>query len=84
MVSYPSIELNNVEDSTFYLCSTGLFNLIGGAEMKKLDSEKLGGFWRERRPMAMEDQKKETEKLIDDWTGVSGQNDDVMVIGFML
>ncbi len=84
MVSYPSIELANVDDSSFYLCSTGLFNLIGGSEMKKLDSEKLGGFWRERRPMPMEDQKKETDKLISNWTGVSGQNDDVMVIGFKL
>ena len=82
VVSYPSISLENIQDSTFYLCSTGVNNLIGGAEFKKLDTDTLGGFWREKRPLDMIEQKKETEKFLGDWTGVKGQNDDVMIIGF--
>lgn len=84
MISYPSIELDGVEDSCFYLCSSGVFNLIGGPDMKKLDIDKLGGFWREKRPLEMSEQKKETEKLLNSWMGVNGQNDDVMIIGFKL
>lgn len=84
MISYPSIELDNVSDSSFYLCSSGLYNLIGGPDMKKLEVNRLGDFWREKRPLEMSEQKKETEKMLSDWTGIGSQNDDVMIIGFKL
>lgn len=80
--SYPSISIENINESSFYLCSSGLTNLIGGPEFRKLDVKDIGGFWREKRPEAMIDQKKLTEKFLHDWSGVKGQNDDVMVIGF--
>ncbi|WP_370086836.1 PP2C family protein-serine/threonine phosphatase [Ekhidna sp.] len=80
--SYTSISLENTEDSSFYLCSTGVFNLIGGAEYKKLKVEQLGEFFRERRKTPMTEQRTIAEEHLVSWTGVNRQNDDIMIIGF--
>jgi len=82
VLSYPSIGLESTNESNFYLCSTGVGNLMGGVDFKKLEIATIGGFWREKRPLDMIDQKKETEKFLKEWTGVKGQNDDIMIIGF--
>jgi len=80
--SYSSISLENTKDSNFYLCSTGVFNLIGGPEFKRMSPDNLGAFWRERRKLEMEEQKLQTNNHLSEWTGVKGQNDDIMIIGF--
>ena len=81
-VNYASISVGDIADSNFYLCSSGVFNLIGGPEFQKLSLKNLGGFWRESRMMEMKEQKVETTKYLKDWMGVNGQNDDIMIIGF--
>lgn len=80
--SYASISLENTENSSFYLSSTGVFNLIGGKEFKKLTKETLGDFLRGIRKEHMEEQKTLVDNFLAEWTGVNRQNDDIMVIGF--
>lgn len=80
--SYPSISLENTTDSSFYLCSTGTFNLIGGPEFKKLTASQLGDFLRGQRKLEMAEQKVIIDQYLTAWTGVNRQNDDIMVIGF--
>lgn len=80
--SYPSISLENTKDSVFYLCSTGVFNLIGGAEFKKLSTDQLGDFLRDRRKVPLSEQKDMTAQHLTTWTGSNGQNDDILLIGF--
>lgn len=82
--SYSSISLENPTESSFYLCSTGTFNLIGGPDMKKMNVENIGKFWKDHEAIEMAEQKVKTEHLFNEWTGVNGQNDDIMVIGFKL
>ena len=79
---YSSNSLKDTEDSNFFLCSTGVFNLIGGPEFKKLSKEQLGDFLREKRKKPMAEQKHLAEQYLTAWTGVNRQNDDIMMIGF--
>lgn len=79
---YSSNTLEDTEDSNFFLCSTGVFNLIGGPEFKKLSKEQLGDFLREKRKTPMAEQKHLAEQYLTAWTGVNRQNDDIMMIGF--
>lgn len=80
--SYSSITLENSAGSSFYLCSTGVFNLIGGPTFKRMSMDTLGQFLRENRKAAMPDQKQMTSAYLEEWTGVNRQNDDIMIIGF--
>ncbi|GAB4229259.1 MAG: hypothetical protein Tsb0034_00870 [Ekhidna sp.] len=80
--SYSSNTIEDVEDSNFFLCSTGVFNLLGGPSFTKLDVQGLGDFLRDNRKELMQYQRKLLEKYLGEWTGSSGQNDDIMVIGF--
>ncbi|MEM0940701.1 MAG: hypothetical protein AAF600_08820 [Bacteroidota bacterium] len=81
VVSYSSISLENIAKSSFYLCSSGVFNLIGGANFDKMKSKDIGVFWRQNRMMEMTEQKTHTLNYLQEWTGINGQNDDVMIIG---
>lgn len=80
--SYTSISLEESTSSSFYLCSSGLFNLVGGTEFKKMQIDTFGEFLRGQRKESMEDQKVITTKYLEEWTGVNKQNDDIMIIGF--
>ncbi len=80
--SYSSIALENSKDANFYLCSSGVFNLIGGPEFKKLTKEQLGEYLFQRKKVPMQDQKKMAEEYLSTWTGANRQNDDIMIIGF--
>ena len=80
--SYPSIPTEGTKNSVFYLCSSGVFNLIGGPSFKKMTTGDLGSFLRERRKSTLADQKFQMGKFFNEWTGSGGQNDDIMVIGF--
>ncbi len=80
--SYTSISLENTKNSSFYLCSSGAFNLIGGPDFKKLSIQQLGEFLLEKKDVSMQEQKPLTEQFLTAWTGVNRQNDDIMVIGF--
>lgn len=80
--SYTSINLENTKESSFYLCSTGVFNLIGGPSFKKMSMQDLGDFMRGIRKEHMTDQKELTSKHLTEWTGINRQNDDIMIIGF--
>ncbi|MEQ8904241.1 hypothetical protein [Ekhidna sp.] len=80
--NYTSISLEDAADSSFYLCSTGVFNLIGGPNFKKLSKEQLAEYLREHRKDTLLDQKRLTEDYLATWTGANRQNDDIMVIGF--
>jgi len=80
--SFPSIAIENTKSSVFYLCSTGVFNLIGGSKFKKLSPGELAGFLREKKKSALQEQKIQLSEFFSGWTGSSGQNDDIMVIGF--
>lgn len=80
--NYSSINLDDAKGSTFYLCSTGVFNLIGGSEFKKLDKTQLAEVLREKNSATLSDQKLMLEEYLATWTGANRQNDDIMVIGF--
>lgn len=80
--SYTSISLEHTEDSNFYLCSTGVFNLIGGSNFQKLKIHDLGSCFLDKNTDSFLDQKKATSDFLTEWTGVKGQNDDIMIIGF--
>lgn len=74
--------IEGTKNSTFYLCSSGVFNLIGGPGFKKMMTGDLGAFLREQRKNTLVDQKFHMGKFFNEWTGSGGQNDDIMVIGF--
>lgn len=82
VLSYSSVVVDDFENSSLYLCSTGVFNLIGGDQFKKLSDNEIAAFWRDRRTQEMSEQKVETEMYLKEWIGVNGQNDDIMIIGF--
>ncbi|MFK7952231.1 MAG: hypothetical protein AB8B73_05250 [Ekhidna sp.] len=81
-LSYSSINLENTTDSSFYLASSGIFNLIGGPSFKKLDMDVMGSFLMNRKKVKMPKQKIQIEEFLSNWTGVSQQNDDILMIGF--
>ncbi|WP_425391454.1 hypothetical protein [Ekhidna sp.] len=80
--SYTSITLEDTKESKFYLCSSGVYNLIGGPEFKKLSMTQLGDYLLENRKHDMAGQKALVDQYLTAWTGVNRQNDDIMVIGF--
>lgn len=80
--SYTSNSLKDTKDSNFYLCSSGVFNLIGGPEFKKLSMNKLGDYLVQNKDVPLNEQKQLAEKYLLTWTGANRQNDDIMVIGF--
>ena len=81
-LTYPSITLEKTSQSNFYLCSSGIFNLIGGPDFKKLSMSKLGDFLLEQKVVSLTEQKTSVEQFLQSWTGVNRQNDDIMIIGF--
>ncbi|MEM9895704.1 MAG: hypothetical protein AAF789_04995 [Bacteroidota bacterium] len=81
-LSYSSISLKNADQSNFYLTSSGIFNLIGGPQYKKIGPKQLGDFFFKNKEFKMSQQKIITEDYLTDWTGVNQQNDDIMIIGF--
>lgn len=80
--SYPSNTLEDTAKSSFYLCSTGISNLIGGPSFTKMNMDTLGGFLRGQQSASFIEQKQLTSEYLAEWTGVNGQNDDIMLIGF--
>ena len=80
--SYNSNSLKDSSNANFYLCSSGVFNLIGGSELRKLSIQQLGKFLYEHKEASLSDQKVQTEHHLTTWTGANRQNDDIMVIGF--
>ena len=80
--SYTSISLEHTEDSNFYLCGTGVYNLIGGVDSRKLTTQDLSSFFYGKNNETFVDQKKAVFDYLTEWTGAKGQNDDIMIIGF--
>ena len=81
-LAYSSITLDNAGESCFYLCSSGVYNLIGGKEYKQLTIERLSKFFTKNSGHLFEQQRIIVEDYLTDWTGSNRQNDDIMVIGF--
>ncbi|MCP4458552.1 MAG: hypothetical protein GY816_11095 [Cytophagales bacterium] len=81
-LAYSSITLENPDKSSFYLCSSGVLNLIGGKDYKKLTSQRLSKLFRTNSGHLMDQQKVIADDFLTDWTGANRQNDDIMVIGF--
>lgn len=81
-LSYSSIALENPKDSSFYLMSSGIYNLIGGPSFKKLSTSEIGRFLMRRNNVAMREQKILVDEFLTNWTGASQQNDDILMIGF--
>lgn len=81
-LSYSSISLEDTADSSFYLISSGIQNLIGGPSFKKLSIDEIGNFLTKRRKVPMLQQKEQIEQYLTKWTGASQQNDDILFIGF--
>lgn len=80
--SYSSNALKDSENSNFYLCSSGVFNLIGGPDFKKISVNQLGDYLLQNREATLLEQKRLAEQYLSTWTGANRQNDDIMVIGF--
>jgi len=82
VLAYSSIKLEETKESDFYLCSSGVFNLIGGPSFKRLSVKEMGEFLKEKFSSPMHKKKALLEEFLIDWTGASQQNDDIMVLGF--
>ncbi|MEQ9468065.1 MAG: hypothetical protein RLN88_11675 [Ekhidna sp.] len=80
--SFSSNSLSMTTESNFYLCSSGIFNLVGGPDFKKLSMAQVGDYLFEKREASIQEQKHLTEQYLATWTGANRQNDDIMVIGF--
>lgn len=80
--SYSSNSIKDPINSNFYLCSSGVFNLIGGPDFKKLSISQLGDYLLKNTDAPLLEQKALTEQYLATWTGANRQNDDIMVIGF--
>lgn len=80
--NFLSISLEDPKNSNFYLCSSGVFQLIGGPSFKKLSMDALGEFLFDRKKAKMDNQKKLVDEFLTNWTGANQQNDDILVIGF--
>lgn len=80
--SYSSNTLKDPENSSFYLCSSGVFNLIGGPDFKKLSIIQFGDYLMNNNSKSLTEQKNLAEQYLATWTGANRQNDDIMVIGF--
>jgi hypothetical protein len=80
--AYSSVKLTETESSDFYLCSSGVLNLIGGPSFKRLVLEDMGLFLKEKFSTPMYEKKKLLQEFLLNWTGSSRQNDDIMIIGF--
>ena len=79
--AYSSVNLEDSRESSFYLCSSGVFNLIGGKEYRKMSSEMMGKFFTKQAGHTMGIQKAATNEYLTSWTGSNRQNDDILVIG---
>ncbi|WP_436516485.1 hypothetical protein [Ekhidna sp. To15] len=80
--SYSSNSIKDPANSNFYLCSSGVFNLIGGPDFKKLSINQLGDYLLKNMNASLLEQKQLAEQYLTTWTGANRQNDDIMVIGF--
>lgn len=81
-LSYTSNSIVKGDESNFYLVSSGVFNLVGGPEFKKLDIRTLTRFLEVNYLDTMHQQKQQLSDFLSSWTGANRQNDDIMVIGF--
>ena len=82
ILTYNSIELSDTEVSSYYLCSSGVFNLIGGKDYKKLTINRFAKLFKMNSGHLMDQQRVIADDFLTDWTGSNRQNDDIMVIGF--
>ncbi len=80
--SYSSNSIKDPTNSNFYLCSSGVFNLIGGPDFKKLTMPQMGDYLQKNLNAPLLEQKILVEQYLTTWTGANRQNDDIMVIGF--
>jgi len=80
--AYSSITLTDTDSSSFYMCSSGVFNLIGGPSFKKLNMADLSTHLAAIQRYPVSSQKEHVEEFLADWTGSNRQNDDILVIGF--
>ncbi len=80
--TYSSNSLSDTDTSSFYLCSSGIFNLIGGSAFKKLSQNELTDHLKAIQRYPVSSQKEHVEEFMADWTGSNRQNDDILVIGF--
>ena len=64
--SYPSISIENIELSSFYLCSSGVYNLIGGPYLKKVMPGDIISFLRERKKLPLNEQKFQLNDFFDE------------------
>ncbi len=81
-IAYSSNTLTEVEQSSFYLCSSGVNNLIGGKAYKNLKQEDLSRFLTTLSGLDLMLQRESISEFLSDWTGSNRQNDDILVIGF--
>ena len=79
--SYTSNSIQDPQNSNFYLCSSGVFNLTGGPDFKKLSMGQLGDYLHQNTHEPLLVQKRLLEQYLATWTGANRQNDDIMVIG---
>jgi len=82
--SYPSNLIEKTRDSSFYFCSNGLFNLVGGSDLRKLTTGDFSSLLKEKKKFTLSEQKIKVSRFLDKWTRLRDQNEDIMIIGFRL
>lgn len=75
------IELSEFLNSSFYLFSDGVADLIGGPNDKKLKYSNLKDILLKGHCLTMEEQKNLLEKSFADWAGINLPPDDLLMIG---
>jgi hypothetical protein len=83
-LGYNSIEVDLSKPSIFYMFSSGVTNLIGGPDYKRLSLNDLKEFLLKHHRLSIFEQKSKLEDFLLHWTGTNRQNDDILVLGFWL
>ena len=78
---YNNIVLSDADSSSFYMCSSGIYSLIGGDNFKKLTLEEFSAQLNQIQKYPVTSHKMNIEEFLENWTGSNRQNDDILVIG---
>jgi serine phosphatase RsbU (regulator of sigma subunit) len=78
---FNNIVLSDADSSSFYMCSSGIYSLIGGDNFKKLSLEEFSNQLNVIQKYPVTSHKMNIEEFLENWTGSNRQNDDILVIG---
>jgi serine phosphatase RsbU (regulator of sigma subunit) len=77
-------EIEISKGDTYYLFTDGFPDQFGGPKRRKFSYKQFRELLLKTQSQLMDDQKYRLEESLNEWMGVSGQTDDILVIGFRI